>query len=64
MLSRLLKAMSKNPFAAYVGADRDAYFWIKKKLGLSEYQMTVLVWFSGLITGIVIGVLIAELTSA
>lgn len=50
--------MTKNPFQALVDADRDAYFWIKKKLGLSEHQMGALIWFSGLITGIVIGVLI------
>ena len=47
--------MTKNPFTASVGADRDAYFWIKKKLGLSEYQMGALVWFTGLIIGIVLG---------
>ena len=48
--------MTKNPLKALVGADRDAYFWIKKKLGLGEYQMGVLVWFSALILGILIGV--------
>ena len=48
--------MTKNPFKALVGADRDAYFWIKKKLGLGEYQIAVLVWFSGLIIGILLGV--------
>ena len=48
--------MTKNPFKSVVGADRDAYFWIKKKLGLGEYQMAALVWFSGLIIGILLGV--------
>ena len=48
--------MTKNPFQALVGADRDAYFWIKKKLGLGGYQMGVLVWLSGLIIGILLGV--------
>ena len=48
--------MTKNPLKSFVGADRDAYFWIKKKLGLGEYQMGVLVWFSALILGILIGV--------
>ena len=48
--------MTKNPFKSLVGADRDAYFWIKKKLGLGEYQMGALVWFSGLIIGILLGV--------
>ncbi|WP_170953482.1 hypothetical protein [Synechococcus sp. UW179A] len=53
--------MTKGPLKTFVDADRDAYFWIKKKLGLSEHQMGVLIWFSGLITGIVIGVLIGIL---
>tara|TARA_B100000902_G_C26463932_1_gene506821 strand:+ start:77 stop:232 length:156 start_codon:yes stop_codon:yes gene_type:complete len=48
--------MTKNPIQALVGADRDAYFWIKNKLRLSEYQMGALVWFSGLIIGILLGV--------
>ena len=48
--------MTQNPFKVLVGADRDAYFWIKKKLGLSEYQMGVLVWFSALLIGILLGV--------
>ncbi len=48
--------MAKNPFKSIVGADRDAYFWIKKKLGLSEYQMGALVWFSALVIGILLGI--------
>ena len=48
--------MAKNPFKSIVGADSDAYFWIKKKLGLSEYQMGALVWFSALIIGILLGI--------
>ena len=48
--------MTKSPFQALVGADRDAYFWIKKALGLGEYQMGALIWFSGLIIGILLGV--------
>ena len=51
-----LNQMVKNPLKSIVGADRDAYFWIKKKLGLSEYQMGALVWFSALITGILLGI--------
>ena len=51
-----LRPMTKNPLKAVVGADRDAYFWIKKKFGLGEYQMGALVWFSGLIIGILLGV--------
>ena len=48
--------MAKNPFKSIIGADRDADFWIKKKLGLSEYQMGDLVWFSALIIGILLGI--------
>ena len=48
--------MAKSPLKSIVGADRDAYFWIKKKLGLSEYQMGALVWFSALIIGILLGI--------
>ena len=48
--------MTQNPFKALVGADRDAYFWIKKKFSLGEYQMGALVWFSGLVIGILLGV--------
>ena len=51
-----LGPMTKSPFQALVGADRDAYFWIKKALGLGEYQMGALIWFSGLIIGILLGV--------
>ena len=51
-----MRSVTKNPLQAFVGADRDAYFWIKKKLGLGEYQMGVLVWFSALIIGILLGV--------
>ena len=48
--------MTKNPLKSFVGADRDAYFWIKKKFGLSEYQMGALMWFSALLIGILLGV--------
>jgi hypothetical protein len=51
-----LNQMAKNPLTSIVGADRNAYFWIKKKLGLSEYQMGALVWFSALIIGILLGI--------
>ena len=56
--------MAKNPLKSIVGADRDAYFWIKKKLGLSEYQMGALVWFSALITGILLGIWIGWINIA
>ena len=48
--------MPKNPLQSVVQGDRNAYFWIKKKLNLSEYQMGALVWFSALIIGILLGI--------
>ena len=59
-----LNCMAKNPLTSIVGADRDAYFWIKKKLGLSEYQMGALVWFSALIIGILLGIWIGWINIA
>ena len=56
--------MSRNPLKSIVGADRDAYFWIKKKLSLSEYQMGALVWFSALIIGILLGIWIGWINIA
>ena len=44
------------PIRAVLFADEQAFRWIKKKLGLGEYQIAVLVWFSGLIIGILLGV--------
>ena len=44
------------PIRAVLFADEQAFLWIKKKLGLGEYQMGALVWFSGLIIGILLGV--------
>ncbi|KZR85622.1 hypothetical protein MITS9508_02831 [Synechococcus sp. MIT S9508] len=35
--------MTKNPLKELVGADHAAYFWIKKKFGLSESQIGALV---------------------
>ena len=43
------------PFRAVVLADRDAYFWIKDRLKLGEYQMAALVWFSACIFGFLLG---------
>ena len=36
-------------------ADKKVFFWIKGKLGLSDYQMAALVWLKGLVIGIVLG---------
>ena len=32
------------PVKALLFADKKAFYWIKKKLGLSEYGMAALVW--------------------
>ena len=31
------------PIKALLYADKDAFYWVKNKLGLSEYQMAALV---------------------
>ena len=36
-------------------ADEQAFLWIKKKLGLTEYQMAALVWVKGIIIGLLLG---------
>ena len=43
------------PIRAVLFADKQAFFWIKKKLGLPEYQMAALVWVMGLVTGLLLG---------
>ena len=43
------------PVRALLFADKKAFYWIKEKLGLSEYQMAALVWVSGLVIGLLIG---------
>ena len=39
------------PIRALFFAAEQAFLWIKKKLGLTEYQMASLVWVKGLIIG-------------
>ena len=43
------------PIRAGIFADEQAFLWIKKKLGLTEYQMAALVWFKGIIIGLLLG---------
>ena len=40
---------------AVIFADEQAFLWIKKKLGLTEYQMAALVWIKGMFIGLVLG---------
>ena len=39
------------PIRAVLFADEQAFLWIRKKLGLTEYGMAALVWVKGLIIG-------------
>ena len=43
------------PIRADIFADEQAFLWIKKKLGLTEYQMAALVWLKGIIIGLLLG---------
>ena len=40
---------------AVLFADEHAFLWIKKKLGLTEYQMAALVWIKGMLIGFLLG---------
>ena len=42
------------PVKALLFADERAFLWVKKKLGLTEYQMAALVWVKGIIIGLLI----------
>ena len=43
------------PVKALLFADKKAFYWIKGKLGLSEYGMAALVWAKGIIIGLLLG---------
>jgi len=43
------------PIRAVLFADEQAFLWIKKKLGLTEYQMAALVLVKGLVIGFLLG---------
>ncbi len=43
------------PVRALLFADKKVFFWIKGKLGLSDYQMAALVGLMGLILGLLLG---------
>ena len=42
------------PVQAFLSADKKVFFWVKGKLGLTEYQMAALVWLIGIVSGLVI----------
>ncbi len=54
-VNKSIKNWIIRPIRATVFADRDAYYWIQRKLGLGNYQMAALVWAKGLIIGLLIG---------
>ena len=41
------------PIRAVFFADEQAFNWIQKRLGLSNYQMAALVWVKGLILSLI-----------
>ena len=43
------------PVKALLFADKKVFYWIKDKLGLSEYQMAALVWLKGIVIGLLLG---------
>ena len=43
------------PIRAVIFADEQAFLWIKKKLGLTEYQKAAQDWFKGIIIGLLLG---------
>ena len=44
------------PVHTLLFADKKVFFWIKDKLGFSDYQMAALLWLKGLVTGVLLGV--------
>ena len=40
---------------AVLFAAAQAFLWIKKKLGLTEYQIAALVWIKGMLIGLLLG---------
>ena len=44
------------PVRTLLFADKKVFFWIKDRLGLSDYQMAALLWLKGLVIGVLLGV--------
>ena len=42
------------PVKALLFADKKVFYWIKDKLGLSDYGMAALAWLKGLILGLLL----------
>ena len=43
------------PIKALLYADKDAFYWVKNKLSLTEYQMAAFVWVKGIVVGLLLG---------
>ena len=50
-----MKSWTVKSIRLVVFADEQAFLWIKKKLGLTEYQMAALVWVKGIVIGLLLG---------
>ena len=50
-----IKKWIVRPIKVLFFADKKAFFWLKAKLGCSEYQMAALVWVKGLVIGLLLG---------
>ena len=50
-----IKKWVVRPVKALFFADQKAFFWLKAKLGWTEYQMAALVWVKGLVIGLLLG---------
>ena len=50
-----IKKWIVRPLKALFFADKKAFFWLKAKLGWTEYQMAALVWVKGLVIGLLLG---------
>ena len=49
-----IKKRIVRPIKALFFADKKAFFWLKAKLGWTEYQMAALVWVKGLVIGLLL----------
>ena len=54
-LNLAIKKRIVRPIKALFFADKKAFFWLKAKLGWTEYQMAGLVWVKGLVIGLLFG---------
>ena len=46
----------RKPVRTLLFADKKVFFWIKDRIGLSDYQMTALLWLKGLVIRVLLAV--------